>query len=289
MPSAAHALNLHAHSRYALIALAVFVSLAATEIVWMRWVAKRAFAWREAGASLAVALAQRVGSGLGTLAVAPVALLVWDHRVTTLRVDGLVQFVVAFVAVEFAYYWMHRGSHRIAWMWATHSVHHSAEQLNFTAAIRLGATGFVSGEWLPFVPLLWFGFSPTMVFGLLALDLLYQFFLHTEMIPRLGPLEWVLNTPSHHRVHHARNDAYLDRNFGGVVIVFDRLFGTYAVERAEDPPQYGLLGETRGTSPLRILFAGWQKLFVQIGRARSIPDAIGVAFGPPRAGLRRER
>ncbi len=118
------------------------------------------------------------------------------------------------------------------------------------------------------MPLVSFGISPAIVAGLLAFNLFYQFFLHSERIPKLGVLERVFNTPSHHRVHHARNERYLDRNFGGVLIVYDRIFGSYAVERANDPPEYGLRGEQRGLNPFVILFGGWT-------------DALG--FARPRA------
>ena len=281
MPLPLHALGHTPHALRPLVLLAVFPLVVLLEVLWMT-LRRRAYAWREAGASIAVAVAQRVGSALGAAALVPVAYFAYDHRIATWSVNGAVQFMLAFLAVEFAYYWMHRGSHRIAWMWATHSVHHSAEQLNVTAAIRLGATGFISGEWLPFLPLMWFGISPQIVGVLLAVDLAYQFFLHTDAIPRLGPLEWIFNTPSHHRVHHAKNAAYIDRNYGGVVIIFDRLFGTYTREQRDDPPRYGLAGEHRGNAPLRILFAGWTRLLRRMHASGSVPAAVRVALGPPR-------
>jgi sterol desaturase/sphingolipid hydroxylase (fatty acid hydroxylase superfamily) len=116
---------------------------------------------------------------------------------------------------------------------------------------------------VPFVPLVLVGIPLQIIGGLLAFNLFYQFFLHSELIPKLGPLEWVFNTPSHHRVHHARNERYLDRNFGGVVIVYDRLFGSYVEERRGDAPIFGLAGEQRGYNPFNILFAGWVRLFAR--------------------------
>jgi len=139
-----------------------------------------------------------------------------------LRPDGLAALLGLFVSSEFLYYWHHRASHRVRWLWATHSVHHSPTRLNLTAAIRLGWTGSISGSFVFFLPLAWIGFHPLMIVGMLSVNLLYQFFIHTELSPRLGPLEWVLNTPDHHRVHHASNDACLDKNYGGILIVFDR-------------------------------------------------------------------
>jgi sterol desaturase/sphingolipid hydroxylase (fatty acid hydroxylase superfamily) len=240
-----------------------------------------AYPWREAGASVVVALVQRIGSVLGAVALAPLFAAVWRHHLRAFDVPAAAQLGVSFLLVEFVYYWMHRASHRIPWMWATHSVHHSAEHLNLTAGIRLGATGLISGEWLPFVPLVFIGVSPQVLAVLLAFDLTYQFFLHTELVPRLGPLEYVLNTPAHHRIHHARNAAYLNRNFGGALIVFDRLFGTYGEERALETPSYGLAGERRGTNPVRILFAGWARL-VFSGKPLAAPRVLASAPGRAR-------
>jgi sterol desaturase/sphingolipid hydroxylase (fatty acid hydroxylase superfamily) len=251
---------LRTHSHAALFIVAAFVAAMALEIAAFAVVRKR-YAWREAAASLGVAILQRIGTGIGALALVPLYGFVWAHRVATLGLPVVAEIFVAFLLVEFAYYWMHRASHSIGWMWATHSVHHSAQQLNLPAAVRLGATGFVSFEWVPFVPLVLVGIPPQIVGGLLAFNLFYQFFLHSELIPRLGPLEWIFNTPSHHRVHHARNERYLDRNFGGVLIVYDRLFGSYVTERSDDPPVFGLVREERGYNPLNILFAGWMRLF----------------------------
>jgi hypothetical protein len=123
------------------------------------------------------------------------------------------------------------------------------EELTFSAAYRLNWTPLLSGAWLFFLPLVWLGFDPALVFGIVSASLLYQFWLHTTLIPRLGPLEWMLNTPSSHRVHHASNPEYLDRNYGGTLIVFDRLFGTY---QAEDPAiaiRFGLVHPVDSLNP----------------------------------------
>ncbi len=261
------------HPHAAAYVLGAFFLAAGAEATILR--ARGGYPWRSVLSSLAVAAVQRVATVLATLALVPLFAFVWQHRAITLDAKVPALLALAFLAVEFAYYWMHRASHHIAWMWATHSVHHSAEELNFPAAIRLGATGFLSGEWVPFVPLVFFGIDPTVVFGLLAFDLLYQFFLHTELVPKLGAVEYLFNTPSHHRVHHARNPEYLDKNFGGVLIVYDRIFGTFAEERAEQRPEYGLLGERRGDNPFAILFAGWIALLRPAIRKPQRGEALG--------------
>ncbi|WP_304187965.1 sterol desaturase family protein, partial [Phenylobacterium aquaticum] len=125
------------------------------------------------------------------------------------------------------------------------------------------------------------GFDPRLVLGLLAFNLHYQFFLHTEMVGPLGPLEWVLNTPSHHRVHHACNSRYLDRNYGGVLIVFDRLFGTFAALSPEEPLRYGLVHPVGSRNPIAVALGEWRRLFADLLAARSLKAALRAAFGRP--------
>lgn len=179
-------------------------------------------------------------------------------------------WVAGFVAVEFAYYWFHRASHRIRWMWATHSVHHSAEQMTLLASLRLGWTNLFSAGWLVYLPLVLLGMPPFVLVALLTLNLRYQFFLHTEAVGRLGPLEWVFNTPAHHRLHHASNEAYIDKNYGGMLILFDRLFGTLAVERAGEPIRYGLAHREPTRNPFRLAFREWAMMLREAGAARGL-------------------
>lgn len=167
------------------------------------------------------------------------------------------------------------------WWWATHCVHHSPNELTLASALRLGWTGKFGGAVIFFAPLVWIGFHPVAVGAAVALNLLYQFWLHATWIPRLGPLEWLLNTPSHHRVHHARNPEYLDCNYGGVLIVFDRLFGTYTAERADRPPCYGLVTPLHSYNPVRIALHGWLALARDLRAARGPADALCTLFGPP--------
>lgn len=190
-------------------------------------------------------------------------------------------WLAAFIAMEFAYYGFHRASHRIRWLWATHATHHSSEQLTLLASFRLGWTNLFSAGWIFYVPLLLVGFDPRLIFGLLAFNLHYQFFLHTEAVGRLGPIEWLFNTPSHHRLHHAANDCYLDRNYGGVLIIFDRMFGTFAADQAGEAPRYGLAHRAATDNPLRLAFREWRYMFEEAFRASS-PRAVARALiGPP--------
>jgi sterol desaturase/sphingolipid hydroxylase (fatty acid hydroxylase superfamily) len=188
---------------------------------------------------------------------------------------------VLFVGQEFCYYWFHRCSHRIRFLWASHAVHHSTNQLNLSAAYRIGWLGRLIGTASFFVPLIWLGFPARAVFATLNLALLYQFWIHTDWIPKLGPLEWLLNTPSHHRVHHAANPEYLDKNYGGVLIVFDRLFGTFAAEDPAVPCRYGLVTPLRSYNPLWIALHEVAALGRDLWRGRALRDWRRALFGPP--------
>jgi sterol desaturase/sphingolipid hydroxylase (fatty acid hydroxylase superfamily) len=163
-----------------------------------------------------------------------------------------------------------------------HSVHHSPNQFNLAAAYRLGWFGKFTGTSLFFTPLVLLGFTPTVVLTALFLNLLYQFWIHADWIPRLGWLEYVLNTPSSHRVHHARNPEYLDTNFGGVLIIFDRLFGTYVAERTDVPCDYGLVSPAVSSrNPFAVNFQPWIGLAKDVASARSPNEAWMYLFGPP--------
>ena len=231
--------------------------------------------WRETAASLGVALGQNLLRAVQAGLVAVPLELAWQHRLLDFPQFSWIALLGLFLGSEFLYYWHHRASHRIRWLWATHAVHHSSTRLNLTAAIRLGWTAGLSGHVLFMLPLPLLGFHPLMILGALALNLAYQFFIHTELVPRLGVLEWVLNTPAHHRVHHASNQACLDRNYGGVLIVFDRLFGSFA-----EALRYGLAGRAPSHNPFRIALGEWVLMLRDAWRARGWAR-LRALFGPP--------
>ena len=238
--------------------------------------------WRAFGVTLVDVLGRRAVDALGLSLAAPLLLWVHAHRLTDLRADNAAAVAGLFVGVEFCYYWHHRAAHRVRWCWATHCVHHSPNELTLAAALRLGWTGPLSGAALFFAPLVWLGYSPLAVLAALAANLLYQFWLHATWIARLHPLvEWLLNTPSHHRVHHASNAAYLDRNYGGVLIVFDRLFGSFVAERAAEPPRYGLTTPLRSTNPVHIELHEWVALARDLVVARGWRQRLRTLLGPP--------
>jgi sterol desaturase/sphingolipid hydroxylase (fatty acid hydroxylase superfamily) len=264
-----------------ILAMPILVSIALIEAVLYPRLAGRRYPWAEAMGSLGVALGQMIVRVLaGGLAL---GWFFWLHSVTPLRIalDGPIAILSLFLAVEFVYYWHHRLSHEIRWLWATHSVHHSANHLNFFAALRLGWTGEISGAALLFAPVVLIGFHPLALLAMLAINLLYQFFVHNDYIGKLGPLEHILNTPSNHRVHHGSNEAYLDRNYGGILIVFDRLFGTYTEEREDDPPRFGLVEPIATSNPFRIALHEWAAIARDLKLARGWRERWLVLFGRP--------
>jgi sterol desaturase/sphingolipid hydroxylase (fatty acid hydroxylase superfamily) len=261
-----------------LIAVAALVGLA--ELAWRLRVGRgydRADAWASARIAFGHIFAGAVNGFLIALVFAQVS------RVMPVRwpLDDWRTWAVGFVVVEFAYYWFHRLSHEIRWAWATHVVHHSVEELTLLSSLRLGWTNVFSLGWIVYVPVVLAGFDLRLVLVILGIDLQYQFFLHTDAPIRLGPLEWVLNTPAHHRVHHARDAAYLDKNYGGMVIVFDRLFGTFAALEPGDTLHYGLVHPLRSRSTVELAFGGWRRLLGEMGRAGSLGAALRLAVSRP--------
>jgi len=266
------------------ILAAVAAVLIVAEAVASVRLARRGFDLRDTLLSLAVALGHVLVRPLDVAVFAAVFPIAAAAAPWQLPVDRPATWIAGFLVTELSYYWMHRASHRVRWLWASHSVHHSATTFTLAAALRLAWTGVISGEWLFFLPAVLLGFPPTVVASLLAVNLVYQFVLHTELSPRWGPLERVLNTPSHHRVHHAADGAYLDRNYGGVLIVFDRLFGTFAAERPDLPPTYGIAGVAPDRDPVSVAFGEWRRMVRDLRRAGSWRRAPAILFGPPGAG-----
>jgi sterol desaturase/sphingolipid hydroxylase (fatty acid hydroxylase superfamily) len=160
-------------------------------------------------------------------------------------------------------------------------VHHSPNDFNLSAAYRLGWTSRIMATYVIFAPLACLGFQPHTIFAAYSLNLAYQFWIHTDWIPRLGFLEGILNTPAAHRVHHAANLEYLDSNFGGVLMIFDRLFGTYRAERDDVTIRYGLVKPLLSNNPFKIAFHQYWPWFSDLRSARSLSEVIGYTFGPP--------
>lgn len=260
------------------LAAPFFVALIALELLLTRLTRRGAYEVKDMSASLAMGL----GNVATKLLVGGVAVgafeFAYAHRVFDIPWAWW-SLLLCFFAEDLAYYWFHRASHEVRFFWASHVIHHSSQHYNLSTALRQtwsGALGLTFVFWLP-LPLL--GFPPAMVLLFSGVSLVYQFWIHTELIGRLGPLEWVLNTPSHHRVHHATEPKYLDRNYAGVLIIWDRLFGSFQVE--DERPTYGILSNIGTFNPFRIATHEWVAMGRELLAARSLRAGLGAVFGPP--------
>ncbi len=264
-----------------MLALPVFLAAIGLEALYYRFALDRPYGWKVTASNLVVAIGRLATEAATKGLVVAVYVAAWQFRPFEIPLDRWESWVALFLLVDFAYYWLHRCSHEIRWMWALHSVHHSAQQITFSVAYRLGWTNVLSGPWLFLIPVCWLGFDPRAVGFMYAANLLYQFWLHTETVPKLGAFEWLFNTPSHHRVHHAINPEYLDRNYGGVLIAWDRLFGSFSEERDGVARTYGLVKQVDTLNPVKIAFAEWVAMIRDLRTARSVRDAAGYLLGPP--------
>lgn len=176
--------------------------------------------------------------------------LVWQHAaVWALPADSIAVWAGALLAYDFCYYWLHRMGHELQILWAAHGVHHSSEEYNLSTALRQTATGSLFG-WLFYLPMAVVGVPPLVFVTVGLIDLLYQFWVHTQQVGKLGWFDRWFCSPSNHRVHHGQNDYCIDRNYGGILVLWDRLFGSFVEERDDEPIVYGIRGALRSWNPL---------------------------------------
>lgn len=230
----------------------------------------------------AASLAMGVGNVLIGAAAATVTIVVWwaawQYRVFDIPLDAWWSWVLLVVAEDFCYYWFHRFSHRTRFGWAAHVNHHSSQHYNLSTALRQSWTTPLYG-FVFWIPLAYIGFHPLAIVVAHSVNLIYQFWIHTEAVGRMGPLEWVFNTPSHHRVHHGTNPQYIDRNYGGIFIVWDRMFGTFEPEG--DRVTYGLTRNIRSFNPVVIAFHEWADLLRDMADAPSLRRALRMPWQGP--------
>lgn len=187
-------------------------------------------------------------------------------------------WVTTFILIDLVFYIYHRMSHRVRFLWAIHMSHHSSKEMNFAVSFRQAWLGPVSK--IPFFILLpLIGLDPTMIAVAGVISTLWGIVGHTQIIHRLGPLEWIFNTPSHHRVHHGSNKQYIDKNYGNLLIIWDRLFGTFEPE--EEVVTFGLVNNVNTYNPIKITFMGWSSMFKDIRNSQSFKEALYLFFGPP--------
>ena len=262
------------------LAIPAFILLVLIEIGVAKLRREPVYEIRDTAASLAM--------GLGNLAIGIVIALgtyvaanwVYQYRLLELGYAWW-SFVLVLFAEDLTYYWFHRLSHRSRFWWAAHINHHSSQHYNLSTALRQTWTGGLF-QWVLWLPLALVGFPPALVVFQKGVSLVYQFWIHTEMIGRLPWwFEAVMNTPSHHRVHHATNPRYLDRNYAGVLIIWDKLFGTFVAEDAREPCRYGIVKNIGTFNPLRIAFHEWVAIGRDVARAPSWRARLAYAFGQP--------
>lgn len=257
-----------------------FVALILIEMIYVRATHKGRYQFADSATSLAMGFGNQVSKLLvGAIAVTA---YFWVSQFRLFDLGWTWPVMTAcFLAEDLAYYWMHRISHERRWFWASHVIHHSSQHYNLTTALRQTWTGVLGLSFIFWLPLLLIGFPPAMVLMFSATSLVYQFWIHTEAIDRLGPLEWVLNTPSHHRVHHAINPRYLDANYAGVLIIWDRLFGTFVPETKDEQIRYGIISQLGTLNPFRVAFHEWAGIWRDVTQAKSLAEVLGYVFGPP--------
>ncbi|PIQ26898.1 sterol desaturase family protein [bacterium (Candidatus Blackallbacteria) CG17_big_fil_post_rev_8_21_14_2_50_48_46] len=262
---------------YIQAAIPLFFVLIFLEALFSNWAKKNWFNLHDSLNNLACGALDQILEVFYKSALFGVYLWLYSYRLTSLSETALWVWLLCFLGVDFGYYWFHRCSHRVWLVWAGHGPHHQSEEYNLTVALRQGMLER-SFSWVFTLPLALLGFSPVVYLTCSQFQIIYQFFIHTRAIKTLGPLEWVMNTPSHHRVHHGKNPEYIDRNYGGVLIIWDRLFGSFEPERKE--AVYGTVKALKSWNPL------WAHavFFAEMAQAmRSLPwhQKLQVLWRPP--------
>lgn len=259
-------------------AIPVFITLILAE-VWVDWREKRAWYHKaEAWASIAMG----AGSVIINLFTKFLYFVLFSYLYNHLAFVQLGfewwVWVLCFFADDFSFYWHHRLSHQIRILWAAHSNHHSSQDYNLAIALRQswteGIYKFLFYAWMPLI-----GIPPIMIFTMASISLIYQFFLHTQAIRKLGFLEYFFNTPSHHRVHHGVNIQYLDKNHAGVLIIWDKIFGTFQEE--QEQVLYGLTKNIDTHNPLGIATAEFRQIWKDLKKTKNWQDKISYLFKPP--------
>mgnify|MGYP000944401094 FL=1 len=242
----------------------------------------KSYTAKDAFSSIAMGLGNVFISFLSKLFVFAALYYVYESfRIFTIPITWW-SFVILFFLDDFSYYWFHRTSHENRFFWASHVVHHSSRHYNLSTALRQTWTGgfysFIFWLWLPLL-----GFHPGMILFQMSISLLYQFWIHTELIQQMPKwIEFFFNTPSHHRVHHGSNPIYLDRNHAGILIIWDRLFGTFQPELKHEKVKYGLVVNIKTYNPILIAFNEWGALFKDlITRNLSVTNRIKYLYKPP--------
>ena len=242
-------------------AIPFFVVTFAVEWLWSRRNQRIKYETKDAITSLALGTGSVFAGALTGGAVLAIGLWVYEHRLFDISMtwnNAIWLAPLVFVLDDLAYYWFHRTAHRVRWFWAAHVVHHSSQHYNLTTALRQTWTGFFALSFIFRMPLFFIGFHPALIFFIAGINLVYQYWIHTEAIGKMPRwFEAIFNTPSHHRVHHATNARYLDRNYAGALIIWDKMFGTFEPESDEEKIEYGIIKNLNSFNIIWAAFHEW--------------------------------
>jgi sterol desaturase/sphingolipid hydroxylase (fatty acid hydroxylase superfamily) len=256
---------------YIALSIPVFFALIGIELLYARWHKEELYRLNDSVSDISTGVLDQVlGVFINSMLVGVYA-VVWERfRVSEWSTSSPWTWILCFLGVDFFYYWFHRVSHESNLPWGAHIVHHSSEEFNLSVALRQGAFQPLF-SFAFYLPLAWLGFPPVVFLTCSSIDTLYQFWIHTRAIKKLGPMEWIFNTPSHHRVHHGCDAKYIDKNYAGTLIIWDRMFGSFQPE--EEEPVYGI------TKPLASWNPVWANVhhFVDLARASRQAPSFGEA------------
>lgn len=263
---------------YIALSVPVFFILIGLELLWSFIKGIRLYSLSDAITNISCGIGQQLtGAFFKTFLFAGYIWIFENARISSIE-PSLANGILLFIGVDFCYYWFHRMSHEVNAIWATHIVHHQSEEYNLTVALRQSwFQSFFSNVF--YLPLAWIGFDPVTTASVIAFNTLYQFWIHTELIKSMGWFELIFNTPSHHRVHHGSNPEYIDKNHGGTLIIWDRLFGTFKAEQVA--PVYGITTPLRSWNPFHANLHYWNDLLQLSVKASKISDKLKVFLAAP--------
>ncbi|MFN3529422.1 MAG: sterol desaturase family protein [Bacteroidia bacterium] len=260
------------------LSIPIFFILIGLEVFYDRVRKKGVYRFNDALTNISCGITEQVSGVFAKVFTVTLYYLVYEHvRLFTVPTDWY-WLVLLFLMVDFAYYWAHRWSHEVNLFWAGHVVHHQSEEYNLSVALRQGVfqkffTSFI------YLPIALLGFDPYWFLLLAAFNTLYQFWIHTQFIGRMGWLEYVLNTPSHHRVHHGRDPKYIDKNHAGSLIIWDKMFGTFQAE--EESPNYGITSPVNSWNPVFAQVQHLGMIWQDVNRVQGLANKFRVIFGKP--------
>lgn len=268
-----------------MIAIPLFALMIALEALWARHKGSDEFSdTRDTWGNILLGFGSVAWNLLFGLFIGVIYVAAYELAPYKFPAEAWWTWAILFFVDDLAYYVFHRVSHESRLFWNFHVVHHSSERYNLSVAVR---QSWFSGllHWIFYTPVMLLGFAPWMFAVMHGFNLIYQFWIHTRFIKTLGPLEWVLNTPSHHRVHHGVNNPYLDKNYAGVLIIWDRLFGSFIPETEE--PRYGIIKPVRSYNPLWINTHAWVEMWHAIKRQPTLSGKLKCIFASPNMDLER--